>query len=234
MGSGCSTWSDQFQERTRAISTLLMPPCLWIATIVVLAMLLWPQPGSAQDCPVGTGPERQQEMRLVLESLNSPDPTVSIPTFETVVQGCDLTLRRLALHTALQSADPVLQELAVLGVISGLESIVLILDPPEETSGQSRTFFNNSGERLEILIADFDYLTGSFHAQFSGGGADEFDGRGNVAGRRLSLEANARHIYSGANICRLALSGEPGSASLNGALTCANTIDLRASLDLLD
>lgn len=188
----------------------------------------------AQDCPISTGPERQQEMQRVLEELNSPNPTVSIPTFEIVMQGCDATMRRLALRTALQSDDPILQELAVSGFLSGSASIIVYLELPEDANSYAVRFMTDSGGRIEVMISGFEASTGTFGARIAGGNSDETTGRGTVIGRRISFDADASHVYSSARTCRGVLSGESESASLVGTLACDSSIEMSATINLLE
>ena len=205
-----------------------------LALTLFAFMVVWVSDAVAQDCQIATGPERQQEMRRVLEELNSVDPTVSIPTFEVVMQGCDAALRRLALRTALQSDDPVLQDLAVSGFLSGAASLVIQLQSPQETNTSTDTFMTLSGGRLEIIISNFDPVTGTFGTRIAGRSSDEETGRGAAVGRRISFDADARHIFGNAGTCRGVLSSGSSSAVLQGTLACERYIELIATINLLE
>lgn len=216
------------------MSTLkkLVVSCVWCALVILASV---PHAFAQEDCPVPSGAERQQQLARLLETLNSPDPTATIPLFEAVMQGCDATMRRLALRTALQSDDPVLQELAVAGLMASASSILVSIEIPEGTNnGYTDTFMASTGGGIEVLISEFDGSTGEFSTQVSGTEGDEPSGRGAVQGRRISFNVDASPIYSAAGICRGFLSSGADNITLEGRLACEYNIDLIASTTLLE
>ena len=90
--------------------------CLVLIMVMSLAM---PDAAWARDS------ERAQQLRRVIDGLNSPDPVTRLVTLEEAMGSDDANLKRMAIDTALSSSDKTLRAAAMNAALSDKPSFVI-------------------------------------------------------------------------------------------------------------
>lgn len=113
----------------------------------------------------GAQSERVEQMRRVVDGLNSADPVVRFATLEEAIGGEDTNLKNLAIQTALSSDDSLLRSTALSGVFAGKKSFVVQVAPVDGDNNHAIFANDVIANRLEVFIKDFDPSNGSFLAR---------------------------------------------------------------------
>jgi hypothetical protein len=96
--------------------------------------------------------ERREQLNVLIEKLNSPDPTARIDAFEGAVSGKDTAARQLALRTVLSSGDPVLRSLALKAILQGRKTLDVVLTlPPQVREAEAAA----GGDDAKIAIPKY-------------------------------------------------------------------------------
>ena len=202
--------------------------CLFLVMVMALAV---PSPARAQDS------ERAQQLRRVIDGLNSPDPVTRLVTLEEAMGSDDANLKRMAIGTALSSSDQTLRASAMSAALSEKPSFVVeITGTSEGRKHHISTILNGTGGRIEASIVQFDRSTGAFLLTSSHSRHDE-DGshitRGAVSGDRISFDINIRNIHpSSKGYCRGSVRARDDTSVLIGRMSCAN-VPFSIEIDLL-
>ena len=189
--------------------------CLFSMMILVLAL---PGPTQAQDS------ERAQQLRRVIEGLNSPDPVTRLVTLEEAMGSDDANLKRMAIGTALSSSDKTLRATAMTAALSEKPSFVIEITGASDDKGVTSAVLDGTGGRLEATIVQFDRTTGAFlitspHSRHDSSGSHITQGA--VSGDRISFDINIRNIFStNRGYCRGSARARDGSSVLTGRMSC--------------
>ena len=185
---------------------------------MVMALAV-PSPARAQDS------ERTQQLRRVIDGLNSPDPVTRLVTLEEAMGSDDANLKRMAIGTALSSSDKTLRATAMTAALSEKPSFVIEITGASDDTSVTPKVLEGTGGRIEATILEFDAAAGSMlitspHSRASDDG--DHITRGAVSGDRVSFDINIRNVFNHGTrgFCRGSARARDGSSILTGRMSC--------------
>lgn len=191
-----------------------------LLTGIALTMILV-APAQAQS-------ERAEQMRRVIDGLNSADPVTRIITLEEAISSNDKAIMRIAIQTAISSSDTTLRTMAVEGILSTKNSLTIELISYQDD--RARYILDRSGGQIDLKIVDYDKNSGDFltYSSFSAirnipnsSKRGPLTNSANFSGDRLSFTVNVGEIATtfSKNCVGIAQAND-GSSVMSGQMSC--------------
>jgi len=170
--------------------------------------------------------ERAEQMRRVIDGLNSADPVTRLITLEEALATKDKNITRIAIQTAMANADTTLRSAAIEGVFATKKVFTIDIKSAQD---QKRAYvLEKSGGRVDLKIANFNQQTGDFFGYSSFSYQENIpntNGKrrpkaypGNFSGDRLTFTVNLYDLISGN--CVGVVEANEGSSLLTGSMSC--------------
>ena len=169
--------------------------------------------------------ERAEQMRRIIDGLNSADPVTRLITLEEALATDDKNLKRIAIQSAMANADATLRSAAIEGVFASKKTYTIDIKSAQQ---ENRAYvLEKSGGQIDLKIENFEPSSGDFlgYSSFSyREGIPNTNKRrpqahaGNFSGDRLTFKINIYELVH--SVCSGTLQASEGSSVLAGSMTC--------------
>jgi len=182
--------------------------------------------------------ERAEQMRRIIDGLNSADPVTRLITLEEALATNDKNVKRIAIQSAMANADANLRSAAIEGVFSSKNAYTIDIKSAQE---ENRSFvLTESGGQIDLRIEKFNTNTGDFLGYSSFSYREKIPNtnkrrprafRGNFSGDRLNFKISIYDLIN--RECTGTLEANEGSSILSGNMTCGNSGVYKIEIDIL-
>lgn len=184
--------------------------------------------------------ERAEQMRRIIDGLNSADPVTRLITLEEALAANDKNLKRIAIQSAMANADANLRSAAIEGVFASKSAYTIDI---KSAQNENRSYIlTNSGGQIDIRIEQFDSNTGDFLGYSSFSYKEKIPNstrrqprahKGNFSGDRLTFKLDINELHN--STCSGTLQSNEGSSLLTGNMTCDRGSDgvYKIEIDIL-
>lgn len=169
--------------------------------------------------------ERAEQMRRIIDGLNSADPVTRLITLEDAIATKDKNLKRIAIQTAMANADPTLRSAAIEGVFASKKTFTMDIKSAQQ---ENRAFvLTKSGGQIDMKITNFESSSGDFLGYSSFSDQENIPNTnkrrpktyvGNFSGDRLTFKIDIRQLHP--TTCIGTLQANEGSSLLTGNMSC--------------
>lgn len=169
--------------------------------------------------------ERAEQMRRIIDGLNSADPVTRLITLEEALATNDKNLKRIAIQSAMANADANLRSAAIEGVFGSKQSYTIDIKSSRE---ENRSYLlDKSGGQIDLRIVNYKPETGDFLGYSSYSFMESVSGStkrrpkafgGNFSGDRLNFKIDTYNLHR--STCTGTLEASEGSSVLSGNMTC--------------
>jgi len=182
--------------------------------------------------------ERAEQMRRIIDGLNSADPVTRLITLEEALATNDKNLKRIAIQSAMANADTNLRSAAIEGVFATKSAYTIDIKSAQQENRSS--VLTKSGGQIDLRIEKFDSNTGDFLGYSSFSYREKIPNtnkrrpqafRGNFSGDRLNFKINISDLLR--TDCTGTLEAREGSSILSGNMTCAGYGVYEIEIDIL-
>ncbi len=170
--------------------------------------------------------ERAEQMRRIIDGLNSADPVTRLITLEEALATNDKNLKRIAIQSAMANADANLRSAAIEGVFATKSAYTIDIKSAQQENRSS--ILTKSGGQIDLRIEKFDSNTGDFLGYSSFSYREKIPNtnkrrpqafRGNFSGDRLNFKVSIYNLIQ--SDCTGTLEANEGSSILSGNMTCS-------------